>query len=71
MKSFVQLFFFAEQDMDGNAVAMSLASVPGPDWLKDIIPTLGVRLKVHTALRTLYNDDLVSSLVLLLINSGC
>lgn len=54
------LFFIVEQDLDGNAIAMGLASTPGPDWLKDIIPTLGVRLKVHNALRTLYNANMVS-----------
>ena len=53
-------YFYVEQDLDGNAIAMGLASTPGPDWLKDIVPTLGVRLKVHNALRTLYNANMVS-----------
>lgn len=43
---------------------MGLASSPGPDWIKDIVPVLGVRLKVHHALRALYNDNIVSSLAL-------
>lgn len=38
------VFIVAEQEMDGNAIAMGLASAPGPDWLNDI-PTLGTRLK--------------------------
>ena len=42
---------------------MGLASSPGADWIKDIVPLLGVRLKVHNALRTLCNADVVSALV--------
>lgn len=57
-----------EQELDGNAIAMGLASSPGPDWIKDIVPVLGVRLKVHHALRALYNANSanVVSLVTLL-----
>ena len=36
--------------MDGEAVYFGLASNPGHDWLKDVIPKLGLRLKVHLAL---------------------
>ena len=56
--------FSLEQELDGNAIAMGLASSPGPDWIKDIVPVLGVRLKIHHALRAIYNDDIVSSLPL-------
>lgn len=42
--------------MDGNAVTYGLASAPGPDWLKEIIPTLGIKLKVHNALRSLFSE---------------
>lgn len=48
---------YVEQDMDGNSIAMGLGPTPGPDWLRDIIP---VRIKVHYALRTLYNANMVS-----------
>ena len=41
-----------EQDMDGKDIAFGLATAPGPDWLKDVIPALGLRLKVHNSLRT-------------------
>ena len=44
--------------LDGNAIAVGLAYSPGPDWLKDIVSTLGVRLKVHITLRTLYNANM-------------
>ncbi|SMN12479.1 hypothetical protein SPBRAN_1134 [uncultured Candidatus Thioglobus sp.] len=40
--------------MDGSAIALGLASTPGPDWLKDVVPKVGQRLKVHNALRALY-----------------
>lgn len=38
--------------MDGKAIAFGLATAPGPDWLKDLIPALGLRLKVHNSLHT-------------------
>ena len=53
---------FTEQEMDGNAIAFGLASAPGPDWLKELVPTLGQRLKVHNALRTLCSECQVSYL---------
>lgn len=48
--------YFLEQDLDGNAVALGLATSPGPDWLKDVVASLGLRLKVHQALRALCTD---------------
>ncbi len=39
-----------EQEMDGAAIAYGLASCPGPNWLQDVIPKVGLRLKVHHAL---------------------
>ncbi len=46
----------ADQELDGCAIAFGLGSAPVPHWLKDIIPTLGQRLKVHNDLRTLYSQ---------------
>ena len=48
--------------MDGAAIAFGLASAPGPDWLKDVVPTLGQRLKVHNSLRSFFitNEGQVS-----------
>ena len=31
--------------MDGVAVDASLASNPGPHWLRDIVPKFGLRIK--------------------------
>lgn len=35
---------------------MGLATCPGPDWLKEAIPSLGLRLKVYNELRTVCNE---------------
>ena len=48
--------------MDGNAINFGLASAPGPDWLKDVVPTLGLRLKVHNSLRALCSTNQVGSI---------
>ena len=40
--------------MDGDAILMGFASSPRPDWLKDIVPKVGLRLKVYSALRNLH-----------------
>ena len=42
--------------MDGSAIAYGLDSSPGPNWLKDVIPKVGTRLKVHHALSQLYKE---------------
>ncbi len=55
------LTWILEQELDGKAIAVGLASSPGPDWLKDVVPTLGLRLKVHNAVRTMYSEWQVSS----------
>ena len=49
-----------EQEMDGDAILMGFASSPGPDWLKDVIPKVGLRLKVYSALRALHLQSQVS-----------
>ena len=42
--------------MDGDAIVLGLASCPGPDWLKEIIPKAGQRFKVHRLLSSLCTD---------------
>lgn len=49
----------SDQDMDGKAIAAGLATCPVPDWFKDVVVKVGLQLKVHTALRTLYNNSQV------------
>ena len=41
----------AEQGMDGEAIVEAFGSMPGPDCLRDVLPKLGVRLKVYNAIR--------------------
>ena len=42
---------FAEQEIDGEATAAAFATCAGPDCLKDVIPKLGIRLKVYNTLK--------------------
>ena len=39
--------------MDGKAIAVDISTSPGPDWLKEIVKKVGIRLKVHRELRAL------------------
>lgn len=41
-----------DQEMDGDAICAALASTPGPDSLRDVVPKLGYRLKVYRALKS-------------------
>ena len=65
---FAELIFFClfclfiffpslEQEMDGAAIKFGLGTSPGPQWLQEIVPVLGQRLKVHNELRTLCMKD--------------
>ena len=58
-----------EQNINSNLIliideyldrSVGLSTSPGPDWLKDVVSKVGLRLKVHNALRTLYNESQVS-----------
>lgn len=46
-----------ENEMDGEALVTLLTTVQGPDCLKDLIPKLGVRLKVYQRIKVLYNEE--------------
>ena len=39
--------------MDGKAISIGISTSPGPDWLKDVVRKVGLRLKVHKELRQL------------------
>ena len=47
----------AENEMDGEALVTLLTNVQGPDCLKDLIPKLGVRLKVYQRIKVLYDEE--------------
>lgn len=53
----VFIFVVLDQEMDGSAVKYGLGTSPGPQWLQEIVPVLGQRLKVHNDLRTLCMQD--------------
>ena len=46
-----------ENEMDGEAVGTLLAAVQGPDCLRDLIPKLGVRLKVYQRIKMFYDQE--------------
>lgn len=46
-----------DEELDGQAVAAGLASSIGSDWLKDIIPKVGLRLKLHQSLNSLAQEE--------------
>ena len=54
------LILIIDEYLDGSAITIGLSTSPGPDWLKDVVSKIGLRLKVHNALRTLYNESQVS-----------
>ena len=46
-----------ENEMDGEALVTLLTTVQGPECLKDLIPKLGVRLKVYQRIKVVYNEE--------------
>ena len=50
------MVMLTEHELDGPAIAVGLGSTLGTDRLRDVIPQLGMRLKVHHSLRTLCTD---------------
>ena len=43
--------------MDGEALVTLLATMQGPDCLKELIPKLGMRLKVYRRIKAVYNEE--------------
>ena len=50
---------FIDNEMDGEAVEVAVAATPGPDCLKDIIPKVGLRLKVYNRIKTLIQNEVI------------
>ena len=44
--------YTSDQEMDGEAICAALASTPGPDSLRDVVPKLGLRLKVYRVIKS-------------------
>lgn len=51
-------FISLENEMDGEALSTLIGIIPGPDCLKDLIPKVGVRLKVYQCIKAIYNKEL-------------
>ena len=49
-------FTCAEQDMDDEAVDEAFATASGPDYIKDVLPKFGQRVKVFNARLLLHTD---------------
>ena len=47
--------------MDGDSLVTLIGLVPGPDGLKDLVPKVGLRLKLYKQIKLLYNFDVVST----------
>ena len=62
MHNHLTLFYnpFVDQEMDGAAITAGLASGPGPDWLKEVVPKVGLRLKVYGCIRSFFTPSQAS-----------
>ena len=61
--------FMLANEMDGEAVEAAFAAIPGPDCFKDLIPKLGLRLKVYNEIKALFLDEVIQ--VCVCVNCVC
>ena len=54
--------------MDGESLEALLASSAGPDCLKELIPKLGVRLRIYTRIKSEIKTSFVGSSSLVEVN---
>ena len=47
---------FTDNEMDGESLEALLADTPGPNCLRELIPKLGVRLRIYQRIRLLYSS---------------
>ena len=52
----VTLFVNIEHEMDGESLVTLIGIMPGPDCLKDLIPKIGIRLKVYRCIKC-YDEE--------------
>ena len=43
--------------MDGESLVTLIGIMPGPDCLKDLIPKIGLRLKVYRCIKACYDEE--------------
>lgn len=53
--------FFTDNEMDGESLEALLANMQGPDSLRELIPKLGVRMKVYQRIKLLFSQAQVIS----------
>lgn len=53
------LSLFTENDMDGDALMTLVSMSAGADCLKELIPSVGARMKVYKHIKACYNKDMV------------
>lgn len=53
----VTLFVNIEHEMDGESLVTLIGIMPGPDCLKDLIPKIGIRLKVYRCIKSCYDEE--------------
>ena len=51
-------YTFLENEMDGDSLCTLIGIIPGPDCLKDLVPKVGVRLKVYQCIKAICNKEL-------------
>ena len=51
------LFLNIEHEMDGESLMTLISVTPGPDCLKDLIPKIGIRLKVYRSIKGCYDEE--------------
>ena len=48
-------FCLTENEMDGDSLFTLIGLYPGPDCLKDLVPKVGLRLKLYKEIKALYD----------------
>ena len=51
------IYWFIENEIDGESLATLIGIVPGPDCLKDLIPKIGIRIKVYHHIKAYYDEE--------------
>ena len=55
---FCFVVFTLENEVDGEALSTLISLIPGPDCLKDLVPKIGIRIKLHQRIKAIFNKEL-------------
>ena len=47
----------ADNEMDGESLVTLVGSKPGPDCLKDLVPKVGLRMKLYKLIKLIYERE--------------